>query len=237
MRCLNCSTVCHESETRCVACGYEIAEPEARFVPKSKAQKCLFGIPLLLLSVFLLLAGAAFAAGAYTRESQGARVYATEEMIALQPENMEDSWVSYSFRNSIPTGVQRVTYRKGVRRVVGYFLLVQVGDRWVLACAERRFEGSRLVGQVQPWNAEFSEAMTKVAKAYPAQSKRLLPYVIDAEYGFGSSSRWMYIPAGILAILGFTAGRGGFRCLRAEVPSEQAGSPAGQQLSAAFRPR
>src|SRR5262245_58651147 len=107
MRCLNCYTVCLEREIRCLACGYQMAEPE-QFVPTTTLAKWGCGIPLLLASVFL--ARLTLAAGyiGYEADRDGVRPFSAEELLSIKnPETLADPWVNYRFSKSLQTNIRK----------------------------------------------------------------------------------------------------------------------------------
>jgi hypothetical protein len=236
MRCLNCSTVCLETETRCISCGYQMAEPE-EFVPKTRLAKWGCGIPMLQACGLLSLVALACAYGAYDSGNDRVQAVTAAELLSVKgPADVKEGWVSYRFTKSLHTNIRKTVYVRGGQRVLGYYLLVQVGDRWALVLVPNHFSGNRVEGQVQAWDAEFSDTMSQVAKRYPTQTKRLLPIVIDAERSYAVSARWLYIAAGVIGLLGVLSGVGAARYLGTKLDAPAPPAPAAS-LGAAFRVR
>jgi hypothetical protein len=93
-----------------------------------------------------------------------------------RPEELPARWVAFTFEKSVPT--RFATIEAVSNRVEHVYLMVEVGDRWLLAAVPNKFEGNRLAGVLKTIPAfEFDDMYTATMDTHKGQ---LMPFQFDA---------------------------------------------------------
>lgn len=103
------------------------------------------------------------------------------------PAKLDNPWVVYTFDNALDTKLGIAEQRGGVETPRTHYLLTQVQDRWLVTEVPHNFQGQQVTGYLDVWSAPLrKEALEKIGAAMPAQKPLLLPFQLDAEYGYRS---------------------------------------------------
>ncbi len=127
-----------------------------------------------------------------------------------RPTQLPSTWIKVKFEKAYDTGIQRKEIKPESTLIVEKYLLVQVGDRWMIAVVPARFCSDTLTGQPKhaesPASAEMFAAIRKdFANVHQG---RLLPFEFYAETNYGQT--WTYFGV-VMAMFGATGGL--FSCL------------------------
>ncbi len=142
-------------------------------------------------------------------------VNAAELRQATGPHSLPEPWISYTFEKSKATGLAVVRKRLGTGGdVTAPVLLVQVGDRWLIASVGSGFRGNRLVGRLQELPAESSKELLRRIRAGQTPPPDLLPYEFNAIDASAGELQARYVAAGILGLLGLLGLVLGLRMVR-----------------------
>src|SRR5207248_8139274 len=95
--------------------------------------------------------------------------------------SLPDPWIVYDASKIIETRLHVVT---GVGKTpTSRFLLLQVGDSWLITEVATGFQGARFEGRLEEWNDELhKDLMSRVRRTFAVQAKNLLPFQLNAEY-------------------------------------------------------
>lgn len=119
------------------------------------------------------------------------------------PANLQNPWVVLTFNNALDTKLGIAEKRGGVESERSRYLLVQVQDRWLVTEVPHNFQGQQVTGYLDVWKTPLRrEALEKIAAQMPAQKARLLPFQMDAEYGYRSQCWAMLGVCGFFVIGG-----------------------------------
>lgn len=234
MRCLNCQTVLMAGDKRCPMCGMHTdpnegssLEARAEYDPAARRQLVMmrlgFGFIGTPLGLILLILGGQGLYQTYAEPPKPRDLTAAELLKIEKPADMP-GWIAYLPPKEAATGVGYRKLRSGT--VTSEFILLQVGNRWMLAQVRPDAVGFRVVGKlVEPDHLA-------VGMLPPNEGSRLLPVMIDAETPPNIAQRQDYITSGISvgagALLIFLGGS----FLMTKVPM-----PKGQQRESAGIPR
>jgi hypothetical protein len=194
---------------------------------RSPAARWGFGLGSLLLGGLLLLAAAAIFLRGREQSDRGPRKVKADELRRLQdPESLPDPWVAYTAPKTFDPMIRIQRGRK--RRSLVKYIVLQVEDRWLLACIPPDFVGSRVEGRLTVWSGpHYNLLAQRVHSASPAVANRLLPYHLDAEYDYGINTRLMTVFAAFLGVIGAAFAWGGLMiaCGSPRPPRPQPGPP------------
>jgi hypothetical protein len=208
------------TDTRCPACGaatpfgqVAAVSVEARAVIDPGARRRFF-VTKWVRALFLFVAGGvAMAAGvlmyleAQSDNPTARNVTAADLLRIDNPESLPD-WISYSPTKTLDTGIE---YVKTVsRQTTSKFLLLQVGDHWLLTQVPGHFKGSRVEGKL---GRPDRVALPKVLAAFPDKAARLLPYQLEAKIDIAGTQRRSFgyaVAVGVFGLLMFSTGVRGF---------------------------
>jgi hypothetical protein len=113
-----------------------------------------------------------------------------------KPESLP-GWISYSPPLSFDTGVE---YAKITRRqLTSKFLLLPVGNHWLLTEVAGHFTGLRFEGKLGSFD---NNALRQVVTADPVVAERLLPYQLDARIDIAGTQHQSFAYAGAAGIVG-----------------------------------
>jgi hypothetical protein len=155
----------------------------------------------------LAIAGASIAGWCHWQHhfwtaQRGPTEVALADLAKIQrPEQLPSTWVRVKFDKAYDTkrGVEEV--EGGSRTIIEKYLLVQVGDRWLIAVVPGKFHGNVLAGQV--WHAnsqQNNEAFVAIHKEFQdLHQGRLFPFEFHAETDYGEN--WTYF-AVVMAMFG-----------------------------------
>lgn len=209
MRCLNCQTVLMDTDTRCPMCGMTTQFGQAAATslvaraaidPRARRQffikKWIYGLLLVPGGVLVTLIGVAMYLEAQTKRPVPQEMTAADLLKIDRPEKVTD-WITYLPPKSVDTGVQYVKLRS--QQATSKFYLLQVQDRWLMAKVDASFNGVRIEGKLEGLD---TVALPKIQSSLPHESKRLLPYQIDAEYDIAGTQRQNSILGGAVGVFG-----------------------------------
>jgi hypothetical protein len=133
-------------------------------------------------------------------------VSAAELKKAKGPTALPTTWIAYTFEQSKSPGIAVVRRRLGLGgEVEAPCLLVQVGDRWMMATVAPGFRGNRLQGRLLPLPANASKDLLPPLRPGEARPPALLPYEFNAIDSCESEHQQRYIQAGVAGFLGLLA--------------------------------
>jgi hypothetical protein len=166
----------------------------------------LIGVVFLLGGLGLLALGGLHAWNTWEiAQRQPLPISAAELQQAKDSSSWSGAWVSYTFAQSKPTGMALIRRRSGgVGEVQAPCLLVQAGDKWLIAAVAPGFRGNRLVGLLLP-AAPDAEELGRRIRAGQKAPPVLLPYEFNAIDGCESEHRLRYEQAGIVGFVGLLA--------------------------------
>ncbi len=127
------------------------------------------------------------------------------------PDQLPSPWVKATFDKLVDTGVEMLEVSPGAKRVEYKFLLVQAGDRWMVAAVPEDFRGNTLAGQIyHSANVEDIGAFVEIyEKMKDVHGGRMFPFEFRAEIDFGENwSYFVYLIGGFGAFALFLAGFG-----------------------------
>jgi hypothetical protein len=73
------------------------------------------------------------------------------------PETLTNPWVSFAFNEAIDTGFVMESTDLGQTAQRSKYLLIRVGNRWLLADVPVAFAGSQVVGYLDKWSSPLSK--------------------------------------------------------------------------------
>ncbi len=120
---------------------------------------------------------------------------------------MPNPWVSFTFDHAIDTGIVMNATKAGAVVVRSRYLLILVGDRWLISDVPSGFAGNEIVGYLDTWSSPLSRKMIEQVKAkFP--DRNIFPYQLNAQYDYkGQCFSMMGIAAFIylsgFAVIGF----------------------------------
>jgi hypothetical protein len=123
------------------------------------------------------------------------------------PDTLSNPWVSFTFNEAIDTGFVMQSTKSGNTTQRSKYLLIQVGNRWLLADVPFAFTGNQVVGYLDRWWSPLSkQVIDQVRGRFP--DRDIFPYQLNAEYSYrGQCFAMLGIAAFIflagLAIIGF----------------------------------
>jgi len=144
---------------------------------------------------------------------QGPTEISRAEMAKIEsPGQLPSPWMKLTFEKAYDLDLAVAEERVGDDVVEFKYLLVSVGDRWLIATVKENFHGNVLAGEIyHSFDPLNNEAFVKIAKEHKDIHKnRLFPFEFHADQDFGDN--WQYFPVvtgmlGALGIfLGFTGG-------------------------------
>jgi hypothetical protein len=170
----------------------------------SSPVRAVFGFLFLLAGVGLLaLAGMQYWNTWELAERKAHAVTAADVLKAKDPGSLPARWLSYTFEQSRPAGVSVTRNRSGASGTVqATCLLVQVGDKWLIATVAPGFTGNRLVGRLLTLNLAASKDVIRQIRAGQPTPVDLLPYEFNAVDGCESDHQIRYEQAVSVGIVG-----------------------------------
>jgi hypothetical protein len=209
-RCPECGIATHFGQAVAVSVGARaIIDSGARAAIDSGARRRYFAkrrrrlVKKMVRSVFLFVAGGLVTAagvamylGAKSNHLSARTVTAADLLRIDKPESLPD-WIEYNPTKAFDTGVEfaKVTSRQTTSK----FLLLPVGDHWLLAEVAGHSQDTRVEGKLGPFD---KIALQKVVTANPNVAKRLLPFQLDATLDIEGTQRWSHYQAGAIGIVG-----------------------------------
>jgi hypothetical protein len=209
-----------DTDTRCPSCGM-VTDQDAGAAPpwertgsapgprrrRSVLAQWGCGLLTILLGGFLgLVAWALYESGQEAPLTQPRSVTADELLNVRDVKDLPGP-ISYTFSNSIDTGMELVRTRIGSKDGTpkGRFLLVQVKDRWLITEVEPEFSGNKVVGELQKWSSPLSlDIIKKIEAKYPGRVAKMLPYQLYAVHVLkekGSISKAQAALAALFAVI------------------------------------
>jgi hypothetical protein len=119
------------------------------------------------------------------------------------PPAMFNPWVTLSYDASVETNLAMATTKGGQKTQTARFILISLRDRWLIAEVPPDHRGNQVTGYLDVWSAPLRrESIQKIESQFPQMKDQLLPYQLDAVYGYRSQCIAMLILAGIFFVLG-----------------------------------
>jgi hypothetical protein len=149
---------------------------------KQAIARLVFGAVLLVIGLLMILLNFRWIMSAI----QGPVPITVAEIRQLSdPGSLPNPWLSFTFDRAIETKLSLVSTKKGQTTPKSHFLLVQVQDRWLITELPYNHTGNQVVGYLDVWSTPLRrEAVAKVHEAQPAEANQILPFQVDAEYGY-----------------------------------------------------
>jgi hypothetical protein len=99
------------------------------------------------------------------------------------PETLPNPWVSFAFDEAIDTGFVMESTKSGKTITRSKYLLIRVGNRWLLADVPADFTGHQVVGYLDQWWSPLSrKVIDQVQGRFP--DRDIIPYQLNAEYAY-----------------------------------------------------
>lgn len=110
----------------------------------------------------------------------------TAELAQLDdPAKLDNPWVTIPLAGAQETGLGISSKRGGSVTDKSRYLLVPVGDRWLITEVAARHSGSEATGYLDRWSAPLrKEAIGKIEGKFPQLKAKMLPYQFDGEYSY-----------------------------------------------------
>src|SRR5262245_55442293 len=150
------------------------------------------------------------------------------EVLALKsPASLPNQYVTLTASKIVHTDVRLVKTRYGRSETVREYVLVQVGDRWLVADVPPGFRGNRLTGYLAKWTASNDvDALQRLYQELPGRDReRRMPFELNAGDDQVMKSRAFLAVFGSLAGLGLVWAVYSL-CRRVPVVTPPAASPA-----------
>jgi hypothetical protein len=200
MRCLNCSTVLSGGDSRCISCGMPTGiRPGSSGKPGSGKGGAIAAI----------LFGALLAFGAIARIVNGPgepptppRNVKADELLKIENvKALPDPWIVYDASKIIETRLHVV---QGVASTpTSRFVLLQVGDSWLIAEVPSGHQSARFEGRLEEWDTELHrDLISRVRRTFRTQAGNLLPFQLNAEHTKNVSGPASDTTVGIMGIGG-----------------------------------
>ncbi|MFO0863385.1 MAG: hypothetical protein U0744_01765 [Gemmataceae bacterium] len=118
-------------------------------------------------------------------------------------EQMATPWITIQADEIRDTGIGIVTQRNGVETDSTKFSLLKMGNKYLIAELPTRHAGNGVTGYVDHWQDSFvklrRDALEKVTHQFPEAKGKLLPFQMDADYGY---ARQCYAMLGVMSFFG-----------------------------------
>ncbi len=171
----------------------------------------------------------------YWTAQKGPTEVTLEQLAKLEnPSQLPSPWVKVTFEKTVDTGVEMLEVRPGIEKVDYKFLLVQAGDRWMVATVPEDFRGNTLSGQI--YHSTIPEDVQAFVEIYEKMKEvhggRLFPFEFRADIDFGENwTTFAYIVGGF-GILGLVIAGIGTNVIFQSFgePSEQPGEYASGKM-------
>lgn len=99
------------------------------------------------------------------------------------PATLPNPWVSLAFNEAIDTGFVMESTKAGKTTSRSKYLLIRVGDRWLITDVPAGFNGNQVVGYLDTWWSPLSnKVIDHVKRRFP--DHRILSYQLNAEYSY-----------------------------------------------------
>ena len=141
----------------------------------------------------------------YWTAQEGPTEVTLEQLARLEdPKQLPSHWVKATFDKIVDTEMEMLEVRPGVEKVDYKFLLVQAGDRWMIATVPADFRGNTLSGQIYHSTVpEDIQAFVEIfEKKKDIHGGRLFPFEFRADIDFGENWTTFAYVVGGFGILG-----------------------------------
>src|SRR5262249_577465 len=111
-------------------------------------------------------------------------------------------WISFTFNEAIDTGLVMERKKGGTTTPRSKYLLIRVGDRWLITDVPASFSGTQVVGYLDTW---WSPLSRKVIDQLTGRFRGhdIPPYQLNAEYSYRGQCYAMLGIAGFIFLVGF----------------------------------
>jgi hypothetical protein len=127
------------------------------------------------------------------------------------PSDLSNSWIILAFTETSDTGlgIDRQSQIQSSK-----FILIRVGERWLIADVPRRFIGSKEVqGYLEAWWTPFQrDKIKEIEKRFP--DRDIVPYQLDCTYAVKNQGLGMVAIIGLLVVFGIFVTEYGWSDLR-----------------------
>lgn len=125
------------------------------------------------------------------------------------PKSLSNPWISLSFNEAIDTGLVMESTNSGTTTVRSKYLLIQVGDRWLITDVPAGFTGNQVIGYLDKWWSPLSnKVIDQIRGRFPGRD--ILPYQLNAEYSYKGQCLALLGIAGFIFLVGLAIA--GFAC-------------------------
>lgn len=141
------------------------------------------------------------------------------------PSTLRNPWVSLTYEQAIDTKLGLVSKKGGQSTPKSAYLLIKVGDRWLITEVPPSHSGREVVGYLDTWSTPLrKKAIDQIKANFPGQQAALLPYQFDAEYSYRGQCYAMVGVIGFFLLVGIVlAGMGLVGLLRNPRPDYGSG--------------
>jgi hypothetical protein len=117
------------------------------------------------------------------------------------PQSLSNPWIALTFNDAIDTGFVMNSSRGGNTTARSKYLLIRVGDRWLISDVPAAFAGNQVVGYLEAWWSPLSrEVIDKVKTRFP--DREILSYQLNAEYSYRTQCFALLGIAGFIVLVG-----------------------------------
>ncbi|OAI54839.1 hypothetical protein AYO44_03190 [Planctomycetaceae bacterium SCGC AG-212-F19] len=185
---------------------------------KQAIARLVFGVALLGTGLIMIFWNFRWLASAM----QGPVPITIAELRQLtDPGQLPNPWVSFTFDQAIDTKLSLVASKGGKTTPKSHYFLVQVQDRWLIAELPYNHAGNQVVGYLDIWSTPLRrEAVAKVHANQPAEASQILPFQLDAEYGYRGQCLAMVAVAVFCIVCGLVLAASARPVLATHAPSD-----------------
>jgi hypothetical protein len=142
----------------------------------------IFGIACLLGSIVLVVWNVRWVRSAMA----GPVKMSTAELAKLEnPATLDNPWVTISLAGAQETGLGISSKKGGSVTDKSRYLLVPVGDRWLITEVPAKHSGGEVTGYLDRWGTPLrKEAISKIEGKSPQHKGKMMPYQFDGEYSY-----------------------------------------------------
>jgi hypothetical protein len=160
----------------------------------------LFGLACLIGSIVLVLWNLRWVRSAMAGP---VKISAAELAKLDDPAKLDNPWVTIPLDGKQETQLGISSKRGGSVTEKSRYLLVPVGERFLIAEVPANHSGNEATGYLDRWSAPLrKEAIGKIEGKFPQLKAQMLPYQFDAEYGYRSQCWAMLGIAGFGLVCG-----------------------------------
>ena len=117
------------------------------------------------------------------------------------PQALSNPWISLDFSEAVDSGFVMQTTKQGDTKERSKYLLIKVGNGWLITDVPVNFTGNHVVGYLDNWWSPLSKQVIEHVKGrFP--EREILPYQLNAEYSYKGQCLSMLGVAGFVFLAG-----------------------------------